>query len=149
MKINFTKKEYRALVELLGVADWILHANQAENRQAETQTYREITQNILAHAKEMECEDLVERDEKTNQSYVVYESEQRSNVQKFIEDFEESTFWGELVSRLTARDVTRKSNATNAQKVDDEQRLEWLKESEAAWIQEFEQHGLERMGIGQ
>ena len=36
MKINFTKKEYQTLVEMLLVADWVIRSDEEEPR-AETQ----------------------------------------------------------------------------------------------------------------
>lgn len=32
MKINFTKKEYQTLVEMLLIADWVIRSNEAKPR---------------------------------------------------------------------------------------------------------------------
>jgi len=41
MKINFTKKEYQALVEMLLTADWVIRSREEEPR-AETKNYDEL-----------------------------------------------------------------------------------------------------------
>jgi len=52
MKMNFTKKEYQALVEMLLAADWVITGHEEEERE-ETKPYRELRKKVLAHFKEM------------------------------------------------------------------------------------------------
>jgi len=61
MKIDITKKEYRTLLEILEIVDWVLHAHHPEER-SETRKYREIEQKIFSYAKDMGFENLVSYD---------------------------------------------------------------------------------------
>jgi hypothetical protein len=53
MKLNFTKKEYQALVEMLLAADWVITGHEEEEEREETKPYRELRKKVLAHFKEM------------------------------------------------------------------------------------------------
>jgi len=52
MKINFTKKEYQTLVEMLLTADWVIRSHEEEPR-AETKAYDDPRKKVLSHVKEM------------------------------------------------------------------------------------------------
>ena len=56
MKINFTKKEYQTLVEMLLVADWVIHGYDVEPREA-TKSYNDLRRKVLSYHKEMGMED--------------------------------------------------------------------------------------------
>ncbi len=43
MKLNFSKKEYAALLEMLYMADWVLHAHSEEKGES-TEEYRLLMQ---------------------------------------------------------------------------------------------------------
>ncbi len=54
MKINFTKKEYRLLLSMLEIAEWVMTSNDTgaeENPQ--TKPYKDVVQKLLSHSKEM------------------------------------------------------------------------------------------------
>ena len=59
MKINFTKAEYKALIELLYMGDWVAHAFTNHNSD-ENKEYKQLTQKIYAIAKQMGCEKDIE-----------------------------------------------------------------------------------------
>ena len=56
MTVNFTKKEYRVLVEMLLIADWIIHAD-AVDPVEKTASYADLRKKVLLHYKEMGLED--------------------------------------------------------------------------------------------
>ena len=51
MKINFRKKEYRTLVEMLLIADSVLRAHETEPRD-ETTPFHDLRKKVLVHHKE-------------------------------------------------------------------------------------------------
>jgi len=61
MKINFTKSEYQILLDVIYMADWILHAHDTEDR-SNTKEYSDLFQKLMSYAKDMGCEDLVDFD---------------------------------------------------------------------------------------
>jgi len=80
MKINFTKSEYRILLDVIYMADWILHAHDTEDR-SDTKEYSDLFQKLMSYAKDMGCEDLVNFDE-----------QQQNYAESFIFE-EESSAW--------------------------------------------------------
>jgi len=58
MKINITKKEYRTLLEMIEIANWVLFAHKIE-KDPETDKFRELEQKLLSYAKDMGAKHLV------------------------------------------------------------------------------------------
>lgn len=58
MKIHFSKKEYRQLLDLVFLGDWIASGM----NEGEASPYDDIREKIYSHAKEMGCEQLIEFD---------------------------------------------------------------------------------------
>lgn len=103
MKINFSKKEYQTLLDILYMTDWVLHAHQ-EGAAANTGHYRELMQKILAEAEVAGLDDLVDYKESA-ETYVLNRNfVERSSVGQQLAAFENATFWEELVERLARRD---------------------------------------------
>ena len=65
MKLNFSKKEYAALLEMLYMADWVLHAHSEEKGES-TEEYRLLMQKALEAAKNFNLEEAVARDDRAD-----------------------------------------------------------------------------------
>jgi hypothetical protein len=144
MKINFTKKEYRSLLEAMQITDWVLHAHETEPR-TDTKNFEELFEKLLSLANEMGCEDLVELEQDDNKYYPTIELE--SAVEEFIEEFESNTFWEELVSRLSERDVLKKIKITELLDIETKARISLFSEAEEKWIEEISTFGLDRICV--
>ncbi|HDL18160.1 MAG TPA: hypothetical protein ENH29_03815, partial [Bacteroidetes bacterium] len=103
MQINLTKKEYKILLEVLTIADWVLHAHKDEE-DAGSRKYRALEQKIYSLAAKTGAKNLVEYNEEYNMFFATSELEENSDVVYFIEEFENDTFWEELIDRLALRD---------------------------------------------
>jgi hypothetical protein len=57
MKINCTKKEYRTLIEMLLVADWVINAHEVDEGEGVRKPYKELRKKVLSHHKVMGMED--------------------------------------------------------------------------------------------
>lgn len=149
MKINFTKREYLMLLDLMYMADWMVHAHSEEPFRSDTKEYYNLMQKIMSYAKEMACEDLVEYN-KENKTYLpsfVFEKE--SNVLDYIEEFEEDSFWSKLISKLSERDTLKLCQANNLSDITLEKRNIELSNAEQKWSEEFEKFDLDRLCIDQ
>ncbi len=101
----------------------------------------------MSYAKEMACEDLVKYN-KENKTYLpsfVFEKE--SNVLGYIEAFEEDSFWSELISKLSDRDVLTAYQANDLSDIELEKRMTKISNTEQKWSEEFETFGLARLRI--
>ena len=144
MKIHFTKREYRVLLDMIYLADWMLHAHESERRQDE---YHTLEQKILSLAKEFGCEDLVEHSESCDQYFPTRQQEESKAVQNAVENYNAHTLWDELISRLAERDVLKKfgEDALNRMTGDERANLFW--EAEKPYVDEFEINGLDRLRV--
>ncbi|WP_394751819.1 hypothetical protein [Crenothrix sp.] len=144
MKINFTIKEYRSMLEAMQIADWVLHAHDMEPR-TDTKNFDQLFQKVLALADEMGCEELVEFDEEDKEYHPTIELE--SAVEEFVEEFESHTFWEELVSRLSERDVLKKAKMTELLEIETKERISLFSEAEEKWTEEISNFGLDRICV--
>ena len=62
MKINITKKEYRLLLDILSIADWVMNAYQTED-DPRTKPYEDLEQKFLSYAKDFGFENLIVYDQ--------------------------------------------------------------------------------------
>tara|TARA_R110000868_G_scaffold77983_3_gene222951 strand:- start:1059 stop:1514 length:456 start_codon:yes stop_codon:yes gene_type:complete len=145
MKINFTKKEYPLLLEMITMANWMLHSRciDEDSRQKEHDTLRN---KILSHYKEFAAEDLVEAGEEPDE---YYESNKLMDHvhRNFISSYDEETFWDELTDRLAMRDVVRTLGEDQYVALDGIDRITKVEDAKKPYSNEFERHGLENVII--
>lgn len=146
MKINFTKSEYRILLDIIYMTDWILHSNDSEHR-TDTKEYSELFQKLLSYAKEIGCENLVDFDQHLNKYTESVTFEAESAALEYIEEFENESFWGELVSRLAHRDALTEHKPHNPDDIETEELFAAISEAEDKWSKEFEAFGLSRIRL--
>ena len=146
MKINITKKEYLTLLEILEIADWVLHA-QHTGRRPETEKYKDFEQKIFSHAKDMGYKNFIEHDHKLNQYFPTRELEDASPAMEFIREFENDTFWDELIQRLVTRDLIRQCGENRFGSMTLKERFEKEGPLEEGYSKEFHLHGLENITL--
>ncbi|MFQ5930304.1 MAG: hypothetical protein ACE5MK_11445 [Acidobacteriota bacterium] len=144
MKINITKKEYLTLLEILEIADWVLHAHHTEER-SETRKYREIEQKILSYAKDMGFENLVSYDSQVERYFPTRKFEDTSPSMEFVREFENDSFWEELVDRLVERDLIRQVGEERLLSMAIGERFEREEPLEKRYADEFYNHGLDNL----
>jgi hypothetical protein len=110
MKINITKKEYRLLLNVFYIADWIMTSHKTE-KDPRVEPYQKLEQKFLAFAKDFGYKDLVEYDKKAETYYPTAKYEQMDTGHQFIDEFEEDVFWETLCSRLAIRDLLMEKGA--------------------------------------
>lgn len=145
MKINFTKKEFEVLLNVVYMADWVIDAHQ-EGDNDETKQYRDLEQKIFSYAKEFGLEKYVQWEAKFQNFFPTRELED-GNAREFIEQFEDDTFWDELTDRLAKRDFIRKYGEEAISKMDVRERFEKFDEFEEKYLLEFEENGIENIKI--
>ncbi len=145
MKINLTKDEYLALLDIFEIADWVLHAHQAE-QPAETERYTGLEQKLYALAEDFGCGQTVEYSEADSRYYPTRELEE-GPAMDFIDAFEEDTFWSRLVEHLAERDLVRELGKEKFGSLDRAERWERLEKLETGYWDEFQAHGVERLEV--
>jgi hypothetical protein len=146
MKINFTKKEYRVLVEMLLTADWVIRAHEVKPR-AETKPYDDMRKKVLSHFKAMGMEDSFEYDAKKDEYYETREYEEGAPHMRFIDEYEEQAFWEQLATKLAHRDLAAEGVVSAAGALDDKPRALRLFEIIDRYEQVFAESGIRALRI--
>lgn len=103
MKVSFTAKEYRQLLELVHLGMWTVTAYQGEDTAA-AKRYYAIDQRLMELATDLGCADLVEtREDGSLQPAPKLAEDER--VRELQSEFQNDVFWHELVQRLADRDL--------------------------------------------
>lgn len=144
MKINLTKDEYRLLLDLVYLGDWMISAhtdNPEEDPQA--QKYGPLVQKIFSYANESGLSELVEKSE--DGKYDATRLFDESGVMDVIYEYDEESFWTELIDRLAERDVRAAQPDGHLPAL--KEYLELAGPIEERYAQEFESHGLQRLKL--
>ncbi|MDX1902457.1 MAG: hypothetical protein SFW66_10755 [Gammaproteobacteria bacterium] len=143
MKVNITKKEFRLLVEMLYLSDWMMHSHSVDARYKE---HEELKKKFLSHYKEMEAEDIIEYSKESDDYYEVNEYDEYIH-NKFIENYDTETFWDELIDRLAERDVIREIGQEKYLSLEGIERVMKVEEVRERYANEFAMHGLENINV--
>ena len=145
MKLHLTKKEYRALLDLIETGDWIIHSRDNPSKE-DLSTHKALMQKILSHAQEMQCDDLVIYD---HQFEKYFETREYENfiINNYIDPYDEDNFWEELADRLARRDLERQLGEEKLYQMEPVERAQILFEKSVTYENEFEEHGLEYLAI--
>lgn len=102
MKVSFTAKEYRHLLELVHLGMWSVTGYLGEDTPA-AKRYYALDQKLLAEAADQGCADLVElREDGTMQPSQKLSEDDR--VREIQSEFQNDVFWHELVARMADRE---------------------------------------------
>ena len=143
MKSNFTKKEYRLLLGMVEIAEWVLNAHKS-NPSDEIKKYSEIYQKILSYAKEMGFENLITYDKGLGGYYATFEYEESEHM-RYIEEFEDDVFWNAIPHRLAMRDLVKQVGEKKYKAMGFEERATKLVEIEAIYYKELEDNGIDNL----
>jgi hypothetical protein len=146
MKINITKKEYKSLLEILEIADWVLHAHEIEKSE-DTRSYREFRQKIFSLAKDFGFDHLIKYEKQFQEYFPTSEFEDTSPGMAFIEKFENESFWEDLTDRLVQRDLIRELGEKKILSLEPLDRMEKEDPYREKYEEEFEVHGIDRLEI--
>ncbi len=102
MKIECTKEEYKALLDMVYAGNILL--NGMRSKEEKLKNYSDLEQWIFSNAKSYELDDVVEYDEEYEE-YVPTQSYEEEDINEYIDEYETRVFWEELIMRLARRDA--------------------------------------------
>lgn len=146
MKINFTKKEFSALLEMIDIAGWIISSHKSQIGPAE-KPYDDLEKKIYALAADFGCEDKITYSRELGDYRPTYYFDMESPHKGFIDEYDAETFWEELIDRLAMRDAIREVGEEAYRKMDPMERFSLSDKYEEKWATEFEAHGLDNLTI--
>ncbi|HTG00598.1 MAG TPA: hypothetical protein VK654_08430 [Nitrospirota bacterium] len=147
MKIDITKDEYRNLLDVLFIADWVLHAFDTGNR-ARVKRYDMVVQKLYAYAAAFGFDRLIDVDRTSKKYFVSQEFESTTDAWGLVDDFTNDIFWDELIHRLTERDIVRKVGGyDHIDKLPAQEYMDIETPLLERYSAEFDEAGLERLEI--
>lgn len=144
MEIDFSKKEYRMLLDFMYLGDWMLDSYKTDEDPA-TEQYRQLQQKILSYAEKIGFGHLVEYSGDLKAYFPTRKHEDA--LQEHIQEYDEDNFWAELADHLAWRDLERQEGAKKLEKMDDEERMTKFWTIEDSYKDEFYEHGLEHVVV--
>jgi len=145
MKINFSKEEYRLLLEIVYLSDWMMcaHIERVEHPHKKHQVLRK---KILSYFKEMDAEDIVEYSKEHDEYYEFSDLEDELN-EKFIDPYNYAFFWDELIDSLARRDFINSVGVKKYQTMEFVERGMGVEKMKERYANEFQEHGLGNLKI--
>jgi hypothetical protein len=148
MNIEISRDEFERLLGLLYIANWAVSGRKVEE-DPRTAKYEEVVQKFYALAKHMGVENSIVAYDADLEKYVPTRTfEESSEPRKLLDEFADETFWHELTFRFTERDLARAVGGYEKMGLlNPEQRLDLETPLEEKYLEEFEEHGIERLEI--
>jgi len=149
LKIGFTKEQFETLLKLVYLGNWMANANRdgsAEDPHKEE--YEKLEDYIFSFAKQFGFGEYVDDESATEGKFFpTRKFEEETDAHELREDYDEETFWDELIDRMGDRDFFRHYSKDEIKKMTQEKRFEKLYEFIDKWADEINEHGIERLNI--
>lgn len=146
MKIHLTKNEYRLLIELLTMCEWVMHAHEVDSNE-KCKDHDSLIQKMMSYYMDFKCEDLIEYDKVGNKYYQTIIEDPDSPINDLIKEYETEVFWEELSHRLARRDTVEKLGRKKMSEMKTIERMEAISEETVKYYKEFEKNGLDNLII--
>ena len=131
---------------MVEIASWVLYAHKTEE-EPETVKYRDLEQKLLSYAKEIGLKHFVKYEKKLGKYFLTKEFEDKSAFMDYIDDYNNDTFWDELINHLSLRDLIRQEGEEKYRGMSLMERF--LKEEpiREKYYNEFQMNGLNNIRI--
>ena len=146
MDISITRAEYRTLLEVFQIMDWVLHAHKTED-DSDTRKYRMLEQKIFSLAEEAGFGDLIEYAPESEQFFPTRKFDEERPAMEFIEDYNDGIFWEELAEHLAYRDILETCSEQELEEMPREERFIKVDRLCEAYLDEFCERGVDRLRL--
>jgi hypothetical protein len=147
MKINFTKKQFKDLIKMVYIGNWVINAVRGgEGDKKRIEKYEILENYVFSFAKDFGLENLVEYDEKYKKFFPtdeLWEGEAR----ELIDYYDEDIFWEELIHRMAERDFFREYGWDKISKMKLEERIRKDHPFLEKYYDEIGNNGIENLDI--
>lgn len=141
ISFSMSKNNFKLLVKHVFIGHWVLTADHVERNKE----YDDFFSFILSVAKNYNIMDEIEYDEKIDDYFFTADKEEE--LMEEIYEYEEESFWVELVDRLAERDAIDKIGEKKFEKLDKMERMKAICNEEEKYQDEFEKNGINRIYI--
>lgn len=143
MKIHFTKKEYDHLLDMIYISDWVMHShcNSTPNN-----GYTDLRKKLLSIYNTMGAEAKVEYDNESGEFFETL-SHETAMHEKYLDPYDEETFWDALIDRLATRDFIETVGVDAYETMSGGDRLIGVENEKEKYVSEFEKAGLQNIKV--
>lgn len=138
MNINMTKNEFRTLLEMLYISDWVLNTFTNSLKEV-NKDHKKLQEKLLLLHKEIKAEDLLNEFESTEFDEYMHENH--------IEKYNQNVFWEMLIDQLSYRDLANEIGLEAFNQLDPIEKIERLEEFRESYSKEFERNQLNHVKI--
>jgi hypothetical protein len=142
MKIELTPEQFKTLLKSAYLARWIATYRNAED----LEEYVALEDYLFSLAEECGLERFAEYNEEIDGYVPSYEFEEETNIKEIINEYEDSIFWDQLISRLVYRDLLR-TFGEDLKNLDREEILKAQENIVRTYLQEFSKNGIENLEV--
>ncbi len=137
----FTEQEYRRIMMLALLGEWMMNAIRKDPDPA----YEDAASKVYSFAQGTSLEALVEFD--ANLDDWLPSETFENDAHAIIDQYDDKTFWEELTARLTERDLMETHGERAVKGMRPDQRTRAASPIAKAYTKEFEEVGLERLRV--
>ena len=137
MGLELTKDQYRTLLELVFIGNWVASANSPGAVQAK---YDALEQFLFSQARECGLADLVRESGDPSEEFL-------DTLFPLIDQYNEHNFWENLVELLVQRDLAQQYDTAAWAALDDKARFNQIEELEEKYFRIFEQNGINALRL--
>ncbi len=132
MKIELTTKQYRRLLDIVYIGNWILNSARGNDRIPD---FDEVESKIFSYCKDVDMNAL---SEDIDGHIVPSQAFSEGGIHEAIMDYEDAVFYGILAEELAHRDLCFEENPLDSQA---------LAVKTQSYISEFEANGLNNVSV--
>lgn len=144
MKIEFSKNELKNLIELLYFGEFMFDTSR-EKYPDKREKYEKLLQKIYKIAYQNGMKDFLEPSE--GKIYPTREFEEDEFIWSVIDEFEDESFWQELMIMLSERDIMEKMSIDEYRNLSMAERIKLETEHEEPYQEEFAKNGIKNLKI--
>ena len=133
MQIELTEKEYRRLLDMVYIGNWILNSTRGEDRFSD---YDKVESKVFSHCRDLGMQALIER---WNGEVIPSRAFAEGGIHEAIMDYEDAVFFDILAEELARRDMDYAPISS--------QNYDELVERMDEYMEEFERNGTDRLQL--
>ena len=146
MKINFTKKQFKKLLKVIHLGDWMINSNNLPDKMDKECEY--LMSYILSFTKQFGLEDYASTLNLDEDGEKIYPSRKlEKEIEDYIEDYNNENFWDELIRRMAKKDFRKKFTEKEFEEMDAEEIFNEITRIEQEYGNEFYESGIDNLEI--
>ncbi|MBM3296195.1 MAG: hypothetical protein FJY83_01190 [Candidatus Aminicenantes bacterium] len=142
--IRLNARQYEDLLKLVYLGNFVVN-NFRSNRPVSR--FDDLESYLFALAKDYGLAQALDMDAETGVVYPSQEFSQAEELNEYLDDFLDNSFWDEIVQRLTSRDLYRKHGQESVEAMSWEEIRDIEEPIRRKYASEIEKHGLENLEI--